>query len=226
MRARECSCLLAHYTGQVHCHNCHKKQKRHIPARMLFNKDASLYPVCTMAAKFLDAMYEMPSISVSTANADLYVKSKRMRQVQLLRQQLIHMKAFVMTCSKKEQLLKRLGSRTYMLTPSLDDSNVAPDLPDIYSIRDLVDIFKNDLAGKLAQVTEALARHITSECVLCASKGFYCEICHDQRPIYAFQLLLVSQCPRCKACYHQKCLDPKLCPKCARIRRRRARAVK
>merc|ERR1711871_1321875 len=67
-------------------------------------------------------------------------------------------------------------------------------------------------------VVEVIARHITHECVQCSARGFLCEMCHDETPIYAFDILKVAACRGCNTFVHRKCIaEGRACRKCARL---------
>ena len=63
--------------------------------------------------------------------------------------------------------------------------------------------------------------HILGGCILCAGKGFICEVCKDNEPIYPFDLKSIVQCEKCFGVFHPNCsLKLKNCPKCDRIEAR------
>lgn len=68
----------------------------------------------------------------------------------------------------------------------------------------------------LHEIATKLIGHIKS-CSLCLAKGFICEFCNDQKPIYPFQLKSVVQCFQCKAFFHRACYNKSECPKCMRL---------
>ncbi len=58
--------------------------------------------------------------------------------------------------------------------------------------------------------------HVLS-CVLCSAKGFICEFCGHNKPVYPFDLELVSQCSRCFQVFHADCASTRRnCPRCER----------
>merc|ERR1712038_1318988 len=122
--------LFCYYTGKYYCKRCHWLAKRIIPARVLFLRDIKRYKVCRLAQNYLDAVWTTPSFIVSSINPDLYKVSKALRYVRVLRCQLYHIKAFIMTCRKKTLLLKELEDCLYLVPNSLpvlpnnDDFNV------------------------------------------------------------------------------------------------------
>ena len=65
------------------------------------------------------------------------------------------------------------------------------------------------------------ARSHIQGCLLCAGKGFICEVCKHSEPIYPFDLNSIIQCEKCFSVFHPDC-SSKLnnCPKCDRIEAR------
>ena len=63
--------------------------------------------------------------------------------------------------------------------------------------------------------------HILGGCILCAGKGFICEVCKDSEPLYPFDLDSIIQCEKCFAVFHPDCSSKlKNCPKCDRVEAR------
>ena len=64
------------------------------------------------------------------------------------------------------------------------------DDPDHYSLQDLIDVKSGELAEFLGRVLENFEDHIRG-CVLCAAKGFFCELCDNRGAIQSdFESLL------------------------------------
>lgn len=112
-----------HYTGGLYCTACHLNEKRPIPGKVLTQGDSGLYKVCTLATSYLDTMYSIPSIPMAAISPGLYQTYRDLGHVFVLRQQLAHIRAFILTCKKKEALLKLLGQRQYMLNDTLVRTN-------------------------------------------------------------------------------------------------------
>lgn len=185
-------------TGKLHCKRCHKNDRRIVPALLMHRGDYKPHSVCRVAAAYLDAMNDIPSLSVMDNNPELYRTSSRLRHVHALRRQLNHMKAFLLTCRQRDQLMQRVRSYMYLMgmpasaqaqsSSAVDASKIAniagsaPELAlDMYSVQDLAATLRGTLAPKLVVLVEELAQHITSgDCTICASKGFLCEYCLAQ----------------------------------------------
>ncbi len=113
-------------TGQSSGSSDGGTHSRVIPSSLLHALDLTRYPVCRLAASYLDAVYTVPSFVISSINAGaLYDESPALRFVRILRVQLSHIKPFIFTCRKKEQLMKMFGTRTYML----HDINTSGEVP-------------------------------------------------------------------------------------------------
>ena len=73
----------------------------------------------------------------------------------------------------------------------------------------------------LQEVTRFARMHILGGCILCAGKGFICEVCKDKEPLYPFDLDSIVQCEKCFAVFHPECsFELKNCTKCDRIEAR------
>ena len=78
-----------------------------------------------MAYSYLESIYSVPVLPMSTINPSLYRASKRLRYAFLLRQQLVYLRPFIESCLHREELLVLFGERQYMLndTPVLSTSS-------------------------------------------------------------------------------------------------------
>ena len=85
----------------------------------------------------------------------------------------------------------------------------------IYSLRDFVETAQGTLLPALHSIAEGFIVHIKN-CQLCRAKGFICEFCNEEKPIYPFQLKTVVQCVGCKSFFHRRCYKKEKCPKCLR----------
>ena len=104
--------------------------------------------------------------------------------------------------------------------------------PKVLSMQDLKRIRFNNYERDLQLMLDNGKSHI-SECFLCQSRGFFCDVCINakslgggdiQPPVAIFPFQPdVLQCPVCYACYHAKChasLGKNFCSKCDRIKAR------
>ena len=90
-----------------------------------------------------------------------------------------------------------------------------------YSVQDLEDINNGKLKSNLLDASKFGRSHILGGCILCAGKGFICEVCKDIKPLYPFDLDSIVQCEKCFAVFHPDCSEKlKHCPKCDRIEAR------
>ncbi len=115
-----------HYSGQLYCASCHLKDERVIPARLLWYADTKRYKVCILARTYIDDMYSVPQLCVSAINPALYQLHPRMRYVRAIREQLAHMRAFVLTCKKRDRLLRWFGTRVYFMDDRCMEERVSP----------------------------------------------------------------------------------------------------
>ena len=118
-----------HYTGMLYCATCHLNALRVIPGRVLVHGDIKPYKVCELAKSYLDTLYSMPTIPAAAISPSLYQSCKDLRSVFVLRQQLCHIRAFIFTCKKKENLLKLFSQRQYMLNDTLQRATAGDTTP-------------------------------------------------------------------------------------------------
>lgn len=118
-----------HYTGMLYCATCHVNALRVIPGRVLVHGDIKPYKVCELAKSYLDTLYSMPTIPAAAISPTLYQSCRDLRCVFVLRQQLCHIRAFIFTCKKKENLLKLFSQRQYMLNDTLQRATAGDTTP-------------------------------------------------------------------------------------------------
>ena len=83
-------------------------------------------------------------------------------------------------------------------------------------------INNNELIKVLMGVVEVIAMHISHECAQCSARGFMCEMCDNQNPIYAFDILNVAACRGCNTFVHRRCIAAsRACRRCKRLRDRK-----
>jgi Rubicon Homology Domain len=189
-----------YYTDALHCTTCHVKDKRAIPALMLWRKDASLKSVCRVVSQYLDSMGEQPILSIATINRNLYLISTRVQHMRLLRQQLERMRRFINDCRHRDKLQSYVRTRPYFLIANEQQGT------DLYSIKDLEAILAGNLIQRTSYVVEQIASHITDgKCAKCYSKGKQCALCHEGAALFSFDLANVVQCSVCRSLFHKQC---------------------
>jgi hypothetical protein len=83
-------------------------------------------------------------------------------------------------------------------------------------------INNKELITFLMGVVEVIAIHISRECAQCSARGFVCEMCDDDKPIYAFDILNVAKCRGCNTFVHRRCTTQKRsCNRCKKLKERR-----
>ena len=100
------------------------------------------------------------------------------------------------------------------------------DDPDHYSLQDLIDVKSGELTEFLSKILENFEEHIRG-CVLCAAKGFFCELCDNKKVIFPFDDA-ASRCHDCRGVFHRSCYEAACggggcsgqCPRCERRRRK------
>ena len=85
-----------------------------------------------------------------------------------------------------------------------------------FSMQDFIDTHSGELVSVLKTAHNVAKEHIV-HCVLCSGKGFICEVCKADKPIYPFDLDEISQCQKCGQVFHLECsLEIENCPRCER----------
>lgn len=201
------------YLGRYFCTGCHANQLAIIPARVLQKWNFTRYPVSTFSYRLLEQMYTDPLFRVFELNKNIVKMSKNLQFCRKYRQGIYYLKDFIFTCRFGETIKEYLerDMPSYALTD-----------PEVYSMKDLVEVRNGEMKSKLKYLVEMCCRH-TSECKLCLARGFICEICNDDQIIFPWQMRHVSRCIKCGACYHSKCwnADEDPCKKCSRIAKRK-----
>ncbi|XP_055389716.1 run domain Beclin-1-interacting and cysteine-rich domain-containing protein isoform X2 [Condylostylus longicornis] len=197
-----------HYLGKYHCTGCHRNHKSIIPAKVLKKWDFGLYPVSVFSYRLLEEIWQYPLFILSHLAPTLYKRVRSLAVAKLYRTQLKYLKDFITTCrfsQNEEKLFYEI--QTYVTVD-----------PDKWSMSDFVDTKEGTLQKNLKIIIDKCERHI-SNCVLCAARGFICEICFSEEPVYPWQVK-VTRCEKCGTCYHIKCfqsLPNGECRKCYRL---------
>ena len=199
------------YTARFFCHKCFPPGKKFcIPAKMVAHWDFEPYPINPRSYDYLNSVMANPTINIALAHRALYTRVPVMKDLRTVRQKLVHMKDFILTCT-------RIGDRDAPMTTLARCRAYHYTTVDVYALDDLMHADKR--LDMLIDVLEAWLAHIAS-CELCLAKGSCCEVCGKHERIFPFQLLEVVQCPRCKGIFHRACYTSSTCPKCKRLAQR------
>ncbi|XP_066158249.1 uncharacterized protein Plekhm1 [Euwallacea fornicatus] len=202
---------ICYYTGDYFCADCMHPEEMAIPARIVHNWDFKNYPLSQKSASYLNEIKDYPVIDFKIVNPYIYAVTEEMAELQVLRNQLNFLRAYLYTCREPviEQLQKQMWPREYMYEHIHQ-----------YSISDLHDIRNNLLASQLRKVVKFGKDHVFG-CWLCSQKGFVCEICKNPKALFPFDVENVFRCEVCNAVYHKSCLNStQPCRKCERRKRR------
>ncbi|CAL4151673.1 unnamed protein product, partial [Meganyctiphanes norvegica] len=200
------------YDSKYYCCECHQGELAVIPSKLLHNWDLCQYPVCGNNAKWLSSVYHQPLIDVRKANPKIYSHIDDMAEMQILRTQLLYIQAYLFTCRSGvgEKLKKKLWPREHLY-----------EHVHLYSTYDLESVAGGQLVSLVRSAVAWGRDHIT-QCVICAPRGFICEMCDDCTVLYPFQLGITNTCPDCYAVSHAVCARGKQeCPRCVRRKARR-----
>lgn len=205
---------LCSYTRRYYCQECHTDELSVIPAKIMYNWDFRQFRVCHKAKLFLTAVSIEPIIDVKSFNGELFNFATSLNEVFDLRRQLRYMNAYLATCADGKSRAKATFER--MLWPRA----YLYEAVEMYSIRDLEEIHSGHLLSLLHSVVKFSLGHIL-KCILCAGKGYICEICRADQVIFPFELDSIMQCKQCFTVFHLDCsLKMTTCPKCDRIEAR------
>lgn len=194
-------------TGEYFCGTCISKDEIPIPARIIHNWDFKVYQVSEKALKYIEEIKDHPVIDFKTANPYIYTAVEEMAKLQILRNQLNYLRAYLYTCREPiiEELQKQMWPREYMYEHIHQ-----------YSISDLMQVKDGSLAEQLEKVVKFGTDHVLN-CWLCSQKGFLCEICNLSKPLFPFDTRNVYRCNLCSGVFHKTCQDSlKPCPRCKR----------
>ena len=83
-------------------------------------------------------------------------------------------------------------------------------------------INNSDLIKALMHVVEVIAVHVSQECAQCSARGFMCEMCDEQMPLYSFDIINVAACRGCNTFVHRRCIAAsRACRRCKHLRDRK-----
>ena len=71
------------------------------------------------------------------------------------------------------------------------------------TLQDLMDVKSGELTEFLSTILENFEEHIRG-CVLCAAKGFFCELCDNKKVVFPFDDA-ASRCRHCRGVFHRGC---------------------
>jgi len=203
---------VCHLTSRYYCSDCHVGQTAVIPARLLYNWDATPRPVSKSSAIFLTYISTKPILDITAFNPSLMSVVPAVEEATRLRKKLTYLVAYLSACSRAQQegvkvaLAEVVWPREYLYTGV-----------DTYSLKDIEQLHKGELKATLHQGVKVCTNHVLS-CLVCSGRGFICELCGDKRPVYPFHLETTSQCQECQTVFHLACARGLVsCPKCERM---------
>ncbi|KAB1260233.1 Differentially expressed in FDCP 8-like protein [Camelus dromedarius] len=244
--ARQCD-----YTGQYYCSHCHWNDLAVIPARVVHNWDfeprksrhAGLRGVGGVALpgrgwalevprvrpqvsrgsmRYLALMVSRPVLRLREINPLLFNYVEELVEIRKLRQDILLMKPYFITCREamaaRLLLQVRLLAVSQLLGPQLQDRQHFVENDEMYSVQDLLDAHTGRLGCSLAETHTLFAKHIKLDCERCQAKGFVCELCREGDVLFPFDSH-TSVCTDCSAVFHRDCYydNSTTCPRCARL---------
>ncbi|EFO20710.2 Def8 protein [Loa loa] len=203
---------LCDYNGHYYCPRCHWNDEWFIPARIIHNWDFSKYKVCRASKQLLVIIERRPLFSILKLNPGLVNYVDQLAKINKLRRNILLMKCYFVCCkvARKQRILQNLRHRQHFVENS-----------DMYSLKDLVDLYQGRLLPDVERIIQIYTEHITKDCLICKGKGFICELCDDTTVIFPFSEN-VATCLDCLATFHQECFNRKSkhCPRCLRRKSR------
>lgn len=197
-----------HYSGKYFCLSCHSNSQDVIPAMVLNKWSFKKYPISNYAKAILDKTRDVPAFVIDTFKPDLYNKCTQLNKVCHIRQQLVMVRKYLVTCKFAEDLHEKL---TQMKHLTFDVHS--------YSLLDLIAVNTGQIQRPLQNILTESIKHVRS-CDLCRQRGFFCEFCKNQQDIlYPFELDRVTRCV-CHSCFHSECYVREKCPRCLRLKLR------
>jgi run domain Beclin-1 interacting cysteine-rich containing protein len=170
--------LRCHYFGKLYCKLCHLNSKYFIPAKIINNLDIKKYPVSENARHLLESVLRKPIFDIIYDNFDLYSKSSLLNECKKLRLELEHIRWYLQTC-------KNNNAKNIFIMHLWPDDYLYETIH-LYSLFDLTNL--KDAFNKIKTARDFGLAHILKDCELCIQKGFYCELCKSDKPIYSFQI--------------------------------------
>ncbi|KAK7071295.1 zinc ion binding [Halocaridina rubra] len=204
------------YDSKYYCYECHEEEMTLIPSRLIHNWDFGSYGVCRKNGRWLYAIHHQPLIDLRTVNPKLYCHVDDLAEMQILRTQLLYVRAYLFTCKSDagENLRKMLWPRDHMY-----------EHVHLYSVSDLLLVGQGQLVPEVRQAVTFGRDHVI-HCDMCLPRGFICELCSDKEIIFPFQLGSTYTCGECYGVYHSACArGQKDCRRCVRREARKASIV-
>jgi hypothetical protein len=146
-------------SGRLFCKGmCHEGEKRIIPAKVVRDLDFTPYPVCTIAAKYLDDLWTLPVLFLEETDGSAVCARMEHDGIFRLRRQLTSLRSNL----EGADLAGADSRLVYILGHSMHLCMCA----DIFSLADLQDMLDGELELKLVQAIDALKWNSDSKVVM------------------------------------------------------------
>ena len=157
------------FTKKHYCDDCHVDDMAVIPPRLLYNWDAKPYPVARTSLRFLTAVSGQPIINLGTFNPHLVDFAPVIDLAARKRQKLVYLIAYISACARAGDTEQKIGELLRGRAHLYADSHW-------YAIGDLEELHRGELMEALQRAVRCALGHVDG-CLVCAGRGFICELC-------------------------------------------------
>ncbi|XP_050430447.1 differentially expressed in FDCP 8 homolog isoform X2 [Adelges cooleyi] len=201
---------LCDYDGKYYCPLHHWNNTALIPARVICNWQFEQQRVSQASFQLLKYRYEARIYDLELQNPKLFMYLESLTQVKNIKENLVKMKKYLVSCKYWNACLKSLPSRCRELLYKCK----------LYSMKDMIEINSGIFLEDLSELKAKCEKHIRSDCEICKNQGYICELCNSDNILFPFDEE-AQNCNKCQNIYHNHCWCKRdFCPKCKRIEER------
>lgn len=185
-----------YYTGKWYCNEDISQERFPIPWKAMEEFDLRGYTVCKKAHAEIRSYMDKPIIEIKN-DSSIVKKSKRLYDFLVIKRQIHLIYDSICNLDLIEPLLR--DKLNYCLKNNL------------FSLKNLYDIYNGQETMRMQREYEILSRHFY-RCEVCQKKkGYNCPVCKDPVKIFPFELKETLGCKACRKLYHRKCLPSGKC---------------
>ena len=173
------------------CKNCIADDYSIIPQLILKEWCFDKCPISKKAKAFINSWYDKPIIYLKK-NDELLKNIPKI--VLKLKKDLKNIFDFMKCDNAFDFLNKKIPDYQYIVLNEY-----------IFSIKDLIDIHNKTFTKKLKDIKNIFIKHLNQECEKCKYEGEICLLCQNEEKIHFYDSDTVTQCKKCKRCFHKEC---------------------